>query len=146
MTGGYAAVKAAQARKIGNSIAVASVFPVTLNLSYHYFDNDQTRLLKVLETLAIMAATGSGAYQVRIKDSHLHQSRLDFTDSIEVPQLDLSLDVNPESAELVAEFSVSTFLGTIYDVARNLNVKVDENVGAADINLKVVDSLGNIME
>ncbi len=141
-TGGYAARKDAES-KTSNSISVASVFPVTLSLSYHYFDNDEARLLKVMETLAIMAATGSGAYQVKIRGTHLHQSRLDFSGSIEVPQLELGLDINPESAELVAEFTVSTFLGSIYDVARNHNIKVDEPLGAANIGINIVDSFGN---
>lgn len=144
-TGGYAAIKDA-ANKTANSVSVASVFPVVLSLSYHYFDNDEARLLKTLETLAIMAATGSGAYQVKIRGTHLHQSRLDFSGSIEVPQLDLSLDMNPESAELVADFTVTTYLGNIYDVARNLNVQVDKNIGAADIGIKVTDNGGNVIE
>ena len=90
-----------------------------------------------------MAATGSGAYQIKIRGTHLHQSRLDFSGSIEVPQLELGLDINPESAELVAEFTVSTFLGSIYDVARNHNVQVDEPLGAANIGINIVDSFGN---
>lgn len=140
-TGGYAAVKDAQNRT-GNAVSVASVFPVKLQLSFHYFDNDESRLLKVLETLAIMAASASGAYQIRVQNTHLHQSRLEFDDNIQVPQLDLSLDMNPESAELVANFTVSTFIGSVYDVARNLNVTVDKNVGAANLDLAVVDAQG----
>lgn len=133
-TGGYAAVKAAQGRA-GNAVAVSSVFPIRVSFEYHYFDNDEARLIEMVEKMALMCAAGTASYQITIRGSHLHQAKLQFDSSIEIPQLDLSLDINPESAELVARFTVDTFVGSVYDVARNMNLAVDGELGAANLGI-----------
>lgn len=137
--GGYIAAQNARNR-IGNQVKVAAIHPVQLSLEFHYFDNDNPRLLKVLEILGLVALTRSAVYSIKINNSHIHQSRLDFEDTIQVPQLELSLDINPESAEIVAPFTVSTYLGSVFDVARGLNVMLDEDIGTAKVNIVVGDA------
>lgn len=135
-SGGYASLKDAKSRT-GNAIKMVAIHPVKMNFEFHYFDDDTTRMMEVMELLGLMAATRTASYQLKIGDSHLHQSRLDFEDTISIPSFELSNDSNPESCELTIAFSVNTFIGSLFDIARNLDLTVQEDAGAAKINIHV---------